>query len=258
MPDNEVPIIPLDSSKWEEPVTDFFGEVVKSEYRTTDDAKGHDGRTFTESRGLPRPGRSWHVEIKRLDAVYDLADGTTAPVTVYMDIDLERLVNGRMVPVPPGNNKPTFVIDRWNKAGLVLAPKPEAAIGKKAQFRTERTHDFGGPQRAKSLTYPLKLLPDGYEFAGDVIRFQVKEKTSLEQAAELVEGSTAPAEQVAEVDVPSLLVGTENTSADLQAFVAAHPDLSAEIKIALLTEDLVGQYVSDGVLVVKEGKLTLP
>ena len=40
--------------------------------------------------------------------------------------------------------------------------------------------------------------------------------------------------------------------------MAAHPDLSAEVKIALLTEDLVGQYVSDGVLVVKEGKLTLP
>ena len=250
---NDVPIVPLDTSKWEEPVTDFFGVVTKSEYRTTDDAKGQDGRTFTESRGLPRPGRTWHVEIQRLDAIYDLADGTTAPVTVYMTVDLERLSNGRMISVPFGDNKPTFTVDKWNESGLRLAPAPGAVIGKKAQFRLERTHKFGG-MTAKDIVYPTKLLPDGYQYTSEVTRFQVKEKTSLEQAAEAVEASTGPAE----VDVPSLLVGTENTDEGIQAFVKAHPDLPGDVKVALLTEGLADQYISDGALVVKAGKLAAP
>lgn len=253
MVENEVPIVPLDTSKWEEPIIDFFGVVRKSEYRTTDDAKGKDGRTFTETRGLPRPGRTWHVEIERLDAIYDLPDGATAPVTVYMTVDLERLSNGRMVPVPYGDNKPTFTVDKWNEAGLRLAPTPGAVIGKKAQFRLERTHKFGS-MVAKDIVYPTKLLPDGYEFTGEVSRFQVRERTSLEQAAEAVEASTAPIEVV---DIPALLVGVESTDEGIQAFVKAHPDLPGDVKVALLTEDLVGQYIADGTLVVKDGLLAL-
>jgi len=239
MTDTNVPLVPLDTAQWQEPTLEFVGEVKVCEFRTTDDAKGRDGRTFTETRGLPRPGRTWHVEVDRLDAVYDLEDGTNAPVRVYMTVDLERLIDGVMSPVTRGDNKPTFTIDQWSKAGIRLMPDPTRVVGVRAEFTLARTKMFRGAA-AKDVLYPTKILAKDFQFAGEVRHFQVKAKatpTNLDDYA-----TASPTLESSGVDVAALVRSEGLDLADrtaVQAFIKSHPELPAEDKVALATGEFV-------------------
>lgn len=246
MPD-EAPIIPLDTSEWAEPTTEFVGKVTKSEFRTTDDATGKDGRTFTETRGLPRAIRTWHVEVERFDALFDLPDGENAPVTAYMTVDLERLTDGTISPVARGQNKATFVTDKWAEAGLRLGVSPEKAVGVNAEFTLLRTKMFSG-MAAKDILYPTKILPQDFKYEGDVRHFQVKGDQSLADFAEEAQ-PTAAAEPTAEVDVASLLVGLNaDDPKAVNAFIKEHPEIAGDVRVDIVTGDYVEALIKDGKL----------
>lgn len=255
----EVPIIPVDSSQWEEPVNEFPATITVCDFRTTNDARGKDGRTFTETRGYPRAGRTWHVEAQRLDAVRDMLDGTTSPVTAFMTVDMEHMVNGQMKPVMRGDNKVTYISDRWGTAGMRVGITPETLVGKNAWFKQERTHKFGSGDfaPAKDLLYPLRILPEDYKFDGEIIRFKQRaQEQSLEEAAEEV--AAAPV-QTGEMDV-SVLVGlpAEHDLAVYGTFIKEHSELPDSLKVKLVGPDLVEGLVKEGKLKVKDGKLILP
>lgn len=256
----EVPIIPVDSSQWEEPVHEFPGVITVCKFLTTDDAKGKDGRTFTETRGLPRPGRTWHVEVERLDAIRDMLDGTTSPITAFMTIDMERLGEGGMRPVLRGDNKVTYVSDKWAQANFRVGVKPESLVGKRAQFKQERTHKFGSGDfaPAKDLLYPLRELPADWKFTGDVLRFKQRaQEQTLEEAAGEVTSSGS--DSTGEWDV-SVLVGlpAKHDLAVYGPFIQEHSDLPGDMKIGLVGPDLVDGLVKEGKLKVEDGKLALP
>lgn len=244
---NGTPIIPLTTGEWAEPTTEFVGICRVSKFQTTDESKGKDGRTFTESRGLPRAARQWHVEVERFDAIYDLPDGQNAPVTVYMTIDLERFSDGTLSPVPRGDNKATFTVDKWSEAGMRLGVKPEVAEGVIAHYTLLRTKMFRGAA-AKDILYPTKILPKDYKYEGDIRHFEVKGDQSLADVAAESETSVAA---VPEVDVAALLVEAKlnpDDEAAVLAFVKAHPELPAETKVGVTTGELVDSLIEAGAI----------
>ena len=255
MPDEKLPEVVLDADQWEDPTVEFFGTITKCEFRTSDDAKAKDGRTFTEIRDLPRAIRTWHVEVERMDAVYDLPDGESAPVTVYMTIDLERLVNGKLVPLTMsrGDNKPTYTVGKWKDNGFLPGRDPGSLVGRKAQFKLERTHKFSG-MMAKDILYPIKALPEGFVFDGEVSRFTVKERPgSLEQSAAEVEGTAASAE----FDISTLAGLPIEPGSEVYEFVKDHTDLPDDVKSGLVTGELQAALIEDGKMKDKKGKLAL-
>lgn len=261
MVDEVVPDILLDPSKWTEPTEQFFGKVVTCKLGTTDDAKDKEGRTFTELRGLPRAIRTWHVVIERLDAVYDLEDGRTAPVHVYMTIDLERYVDGKFIPatINKGNNKATFTVTKWSDAGLRLAPKPEANEGKLCEFERLRSKMFG-TMAAKDITYPLTILPENFEFKGDVRHFKPK-AVSLDDAAANVEAESQAAGAVAPYDEDELVALLVGVAADDVAALTqskAYEYVTGDAKVKLIDGDLQKGLIAADKLVVIDGKYALP
>jgi len=255
MPNEKPPEVVLDADQWEDPTVEFFGTITKCEFRTSDDAKAKDGRTFTEIRGYPRAVRTWHVEVERMDAVYDLPDGESAPVTVYMTIDLERLVNQRLVPLTMsrGDNKPTYTVGKWKDNGFLPGRDPESLVGRKAQFKLERTHKFSG-MMAKDILYPIKALPEGFVFDGEVSRFTVKERPgSLEQSAAEVEGTEA----ATEFDIGTLVGLPVEPGPEVYEFVKDYTDLPDDVKAGLVTGELQAALIEDGKMTAKKGKLVL-
>lgn len=256
-----LPDILLDPEKWTEPTEQFFGKVIECGFGTTDDSKGKDGRTFTETRGLPRAIRTWRTVIERLDAVYDLEDGTTAPVHVYMTIDLERYVDGKFIPISisKGANKATFTVTKWNSAGARLAPDPTKNVGKIFEFERLRSKLFG-TVAAKDITYPLKALPDNFVYQGDVRHFQPK-AASLDDAAASVEAVSEAASTAAAFDedeLVNLLVGV--TADDVAALTTskAYEYVTGEPRVKLIDGDLQKGLIAAGKLVVADGKYALP
>ena len=255
MTDERPPEVVLDADQWEDPTVEFFGTITKCEFRTSDDAKAKDGRTFTEIRELPRAIRTWHVEVERMDAVYDLPDGESAPVTVYMTIDLERLVQGKLVPLTMsrGDNKPTYTVGKWKDNGFLPGRDPGSLVGRKAQFKLERTHKFSG-MMAKDILYPIKALPEGFTYDGDISRFTVKERPgSLEQSAAEVEGTAAEA---AEFDIKVLVGLPVEPGPEVFAFVKDH-DLPDDVKTGLVTGEYQANLIEEGKMKDKKGKLAL-
>lgn len=262
--ENEIPFIPLDTSQWTEPTRRFLGKLTMCRYGTTDDAKGKDGRTFTETRGLPRPTRTFRVEVERLDAIYDLPTGDHAPVMAYLTLDLEKkLKDGRIVPLSiggKGDNKPTFTLIKWATAGVSLAPDPSVNEGLIAEWEELPSKLFGG-MAAKGILYPVKLLPKDYKFDGEVQHFEVKrEQTAdLDQMAAEATAVDSAAATFDDDELAAMLVGTTDETETTGPFVKAHGELPADIKLGIVTGDVQTRLVADGKLVKgKDGKYALP
>jgi hypothetical protein len=258
--ENILPDIGLDPSKWTEPTEQFFGKIIECGFGSTDDSKGKDGRTFTESRGLPRPIKTFRAVIERLDAVYDLDDGTSAPVHVYLSLDLERYVDGKFIPanLNKGSNKATFTLTKWNENGVRLAPDPTVNVGKICEFERLRSKLFGNVA-AKDITYPLNTLPDNYVFTGEMRHFKPK-SSSLDDAAASVEAST-PAAVAAAYDEDELVALLVDVVADDVAALTqskAFEYVSGEARVKLVDGDLQKGLVAAGKLVVIDGKYALP
>ncbi len=256
-----LPNIVLDPTQWTEPSEQFFGKIIECGFGTTDDSKGRDGKTFTEFRELPRPIRTWRVVIERLDAVYDLDDGTTPPVHVYMTIDLERYVDGKFIPVSisKGANKATFTVTKWTEAGVRLAPDPTKNVGKICEFERLRSKMFGSVA-AKDITYPLKVLPENFVFQGDIRHFKPK-AISLDEAAATVETEAQAASAAATIDedeLATLLVGV--LVDDIPALTAskAYEAVTGDARVKLIDGNFQKELLAAGKLVVVDGKYALP
>ena len=265
--------ISLDPTKWAEPKESLIGRIVKCEYSDTDQAKSRDGETFTEMRGWPRAGQTWVVEVERLDAVYVNSEtGEKSPIKRYLSVDLERYdekaTPPQMKPVTQGNNKAQFLLGKWNDK-LKLAPDPTKNVGAVCEFELLRSKNFGGPQPAKNLLYPLKVLarPDqgaDFVFHGEVqeISFDPSrnEGESLEDAAasQETEKPKAKSEQMDEEAVFNALVGIDPEDEDaLTKFVTSNKaNIPSAIKTALIAGDFIQAAIEAGSLKVEDGKLS--
>lgn len=181
-PTNTVPVIPLDPTKWAEPINKGIGRITVCRFSDTDQAMGrpgseNEGMTFTEMRGWPRAGATWELNIERLDAVYrNKETGETSPMTRYQTIDLERYNERehKMVTVMQGNNKAKFIIDKCLAAHMGFGAggiHPEINVGMVVEFETLASKNFGGPNPAKNLLYVTKILAkpgEEYEYRGEV------------------------------------------------------------------------------------------
>ena len=249
--------IPLDPGAWTEPTETFVGKLVTCARSDTDQSRGKDGRTFTESRGYPRALRTFKVVIERADAVWDNTDGTTSPAKEYMELNLEKFVDGRFIPMnlSKGNNKPTFTLEMWKKAGVSLAPDPTVNEGHYYVFTKLRSKMFG-TVAAKGIIYPTQKLPDDYAYKGD-IRHIASNTASLDDAASAVEAGSTEAATAATFDegeLAALLVGVKvDDTAAITAFIGEHKELPANVRLELVDGDIQKRLVEAGTLTVEKG-----
>lgn len=261
---NTVPDIPLDPTKWEIPTQRFFGRINVCRKVTTDDIKDKEGNTFTELRQWPSPGKVFQVEIERHDAVYQLPDGTTAPVKRYLSLDLHRFNERehKVVPVAPGDNKVTFTLTKWIAAKIQLEPTPEKNEGLDCEFEFIPTKMFRG-NAAKNILYPIKVMPKGWTYEGEVEVFQVKE-----QIQDLAEDSGTPAtdisvssnghgptQEMTEADLIALFDGlkADDEDAMVELMAANKGRLSTAQRLEIMGGDVTKRFIDDGKLAVVDG-----
>lgn len=242
--------ISLDPTNWEEAYEEFPGTVESVEHRLSADE-------YNEKAHLPEPIQQFHIVVVRDDAIYKLADGSTAPVRVYSGCDLQKKNRaGVIVPVAPGENKPTFMLTQFAKAKVVLSTDPEklaALKGVKCMWRRYRTMSFPGGFQAKNILYPVQVLSPDYKFAGEVQEFTVSATPaeSLEDAA----GATPEADAATREELVEALAGTDE-SFDADA-LSEEPfrRASGADKTALVRGEFQEAAVADGLLKVEDGKL---
>lgn len=254
--------VPLDPGAWTEPEEKFIARLAECRRSTTDESHGKDGRTFTEARQLPRPLQQFRVVWERLDAVWENADGTVSPVKVYMTLDLEKFVDGRVISMAlsKGNNKATYTLEMWKKAGVRLAPDPTVNEGCIFEVTRLRSKLFGTVS-AKDITYPIQKFPEGYVYKGDIRRIQ-SQATSLDDAAAGVEATVQTSSQAASFDedeLAALLAGVpaEDTAA-LTAFVGTHKEIPADMRLALIDGAPQKALIEAGKLAVIDGVYAVP
>lgn len=275
MPGN-APNIPLDPSQWETPKSRGIAIIEVCQYETTDDSKTKEGVTFTDFFQLPRPAQTWHVVLKRLDAVYvnKVTGEKTYEVKRYQTLQLERYDATKKVwrPQTAGDNKNNYIIERWLKAGIRLQD-PTLAVGMVIEYEVEMTHKFNG-NIAKNLLYPLKVLArpgETYDYRGEVEEFEFdpnrEDATSLDQAAEEVTSTEtsgakgkAASTKLDKQAVLALIVGMDPEDGDaIGNMVGEHKaELEGPMRTALVSGVFVEEAVEAGDLVVVEGVYALP
>jgi len=241
------PDILLDPATWAESYEEFPGKVIECRFRPS-------GEKYNETLGLMRPIKQWQVIVERLDAIYDLPDGTTAPVRVYLTIDLERQVgqgpNARIVASlkKDTESKGTFCVGAWIKAGFDIGRDPSTAEGTVAMFRRWRSKQFG-TLTAKNLLIPTEKLPAGYSYEGEISRFVVQQSETLEEAA-------APAAVNFE-DVAAKLVGQPADDPDVALLSDPVFAGNASLKTALVSGKPVTDLQEKGLITVDDGVIAL-
>lgn len=288
--ENEIPIIPLDPTKWAEPITKGIGRIIKCRFATTDDAMGrpgseNEGMTFTEMRGWPRAGRTWELDILRLDAVWKNKD--TSEITEmhrFQTVDLERFNERehKMMPVLNGNNKAKYIVDKCVAAHMRLSPDPTVMEGAVVEYEVLASKNFGGPNPAKNLLYITRILAkagEEYEYRGDVdeVEFDPNREggsgsgMSLDDAASAISSggaksngksaSKAASSVLDKAGVFALMVGMsydETEGGDFSDLVADHKgDFDAATKTGLLTGAFASDAIENGELVVVDGVLAI-
>lgn len=175
----------IDPRGWIEPKETFPGEVIVSCYRECD-PKYMEPNPF-RATALPRPVWQWDLRVKRLDAVYQLLDGSRAEVVRYGGYDLERWNNrtGEIEAVNLRSNKEQQIGNAWVSLYVTVEP-PESLLGKKAMFDFYPSKRVSKNNVAKNILLPISVLPPDWTFTGDVQVFVVSR-----DAAEV--GATADA-----------------------------------------------------------------
>lgn len=162
----------IDPRGWIEPKETFPGEVIVSAYRECDPKYMEPNQYRTVK--LPRPVWQWDLRVKRLDAVFQLPDGSRADVVRYGGYDLERWNNrtGEIEPINLRSNKEALMGGAWVQVFGTIEP-PESLVGKKALFEFYPSKRVGR-NVAKNILLPLvpALAPD-YAFTGEVQVFVV-------------------------------------------------------------------------------------
>lgn len=264
------PPVGIDPAGWDEPKEEFPGEVTVSVFRLCDEKY----MAPTEFRAaLPRAIWQWDLRVKRLDAVYQLFDGSRADVIRYGGYDLERLNNNKAAdlarqglplteaiePVNLRSNKEAMISNAWKGAfptqlGAVIPTDPESARvleGCKAQFEFYPSKRVGR-NVAKNVLLPITALPPDYSFTGNQQVFIVPRRN------EDSDGTTAS------VSVPSAVVSAEVAIEQLPTFLNGQnrsnvPAIMNALPPSLRNGDVVNGLVS-GTLFDKlatDGKITI-
>ena len=248
----------IDPRSWIEPKETFPGRVLVSAYRLCD-PKYMEPNQFRTVR-LPRQIWQWDLRVERLDAVYQLPDGSQVPVVRYGGYDLERY-NARTGTIDPTNlrsNKEVLIGNAWVTCFTTIEP-PESLVGKMADF------EFYPSKRisrnvAKNVLLPIKALPPDWTFVGDKEVFVVtREAQEARQAAAGGGGSaaqstastTAPTGVVVSVaaatmQLPELLHGKNRN--DIAGLINSLPSevRHGDIIDGLISGTLIEQLARDG------------
>ena len=211
----------IDPRGWIEPKETFPGVVITSEYRQCDPKYMEPNQFRTVA--LPRAVWQWDLRVERLDAVYQLPDGSQAAVVRYGGYDLERWNNrtGEIEAVNLRSNKEQQIGNAWVSLFSTVEP-PESLLGKKAMFEFYPSKRVSKNNVAKNILLPISALPPDWTFTGEKQVFVVsREATEAGATADAArDGASAapipqPAAVLSEDDafarLPALLNGLNRT-----------------------------------------------
>ena len=248
----------IDPRSWIEPKETFPGRVIVSAYRLCD-PKYMEPNQFRTVR-LPRQIWQWDLRVERLDAVYQLPDGSQVPVVRYGGYDLERY-NSRKGEIEPTNlrsNKEVLIGNAWVTCFTTIEP-PESLVGKIADF------EFYPSKRisrnvAKNVLLPIRALPPDWTFVGNKEVFIVTREAQEARdaaaggggsAAQSTTGTIAPTGVVVSVAVattqlPELLHGKNRN--DIAGLINSLPSevRHGDIIDGLISGTLIEQLARDG------------
>ena len=213
-PPSSVPSI--DSRGWVEPKETFPGLVLVSTKRECD-PKYMEPNQF-RTLPLPRPVWQWDLRVERLDAKYQLPDGSQAEVIIYGGFDLERW-NDRTKLIEPVNarsNKEALISDAWVRVFGSVEP-PEVLVGKIAMFDFYRSKRIGR-NIARKILLPLGVLDPDYKFTGEVQMFVVprtEESVTTDNGAAGSSAATAVSDEDVYAQLPVILDGHNSNNPSL-------------------------------------------
>ena len=251
------PPIGINPDAWVEPFETWPAEVIVSAYRECDEKY----MVATEFRpALERPVWQWDLRVRRLDARFQLLDGSSADVVKYGGYDLERY-NGRSGQIETINlrsNKEALISNAWIKAFTTIEP-PEVLVGKKAMFEFYPSKRVGR-NVAKNILIPVLALAPDYVFPGEVEIFV--QKTPLDEGA-AIGGSSTGATEAPAITTTEVLRTAEAISAlvpflngvNRATIASIVPSLPANVRTGEVLQGLI-----DGSIVTQlsnEGRITV-
>ena len=247
----------IDPRAWIEPKETFPGKVIVSAYRLCDPKYIEPNQFRTVA--LPRTIWQWDLRVERLDAVYQLPDGSQVPVVRYGGYDLERY-NSRTGTIEPTNlrsNKEVLIGNAWVMCFTTIEP-PESLVGKMAEFEFYPSKRIGR-NVAKNILLPIKALAPDWTFVGDKQVFVVAQEAHDARTGgsdghvsgitgtttPLVTGVSLPMAD-AERKLPTLLHGKNRN--DIAALINGLPNevRHGELIDGLISGTLIERLVSDG------------
>ena len=245
-----------DPRGWIEPKETFPGKVIASAYRLCDE-KYMEPNQFRTQR-LPRQIWQWDLRIERLDAVYQLPDGSQVPVVRYGGYDLERF-NTRTGEIEPTNlraNKEVLIGGAWVACFGSIEP-PEQLVGRMAEFEFYPSKKL---QRnvAKNVLLPLRALTPDYTFVGDKQVFVVTREAQDARGQESGQAAGVPTQQASTIlsaeaalaQVPSLLHGKNRNN--LSELISSLPNdvRRGDIVDGIISGKLIEQLAQDGLITI--------
>ncbi len=232
--------ISIDPSSWKEPVQEFPGLVVESQYRLAPDSykKATEFRPAIED-DLPQ----WSLRIKRLDAIFVTPEGGEADAIRYGGIDLRKWSpsQGMLVDINPNFAKEHYIVTEWKRIVKDIEP-PTILEGSMFMFNFWANKRFGN-MTSRNVTVPTSILPPEYVYAGEVQRIQL---TARDDEAETTTGKTMDLEAATNAVVealPGLKVG------DAQGILAAIPEDARAVNAVvsgIVTGDLIDDLIDSG------------
>lgn len=277
VPDGLPPIagVSIDPSTWVEPKVEFPGKVIVSDYRWANqkyldmviERIMRDSKYTLEqvlaSLAQATPGNhpnipQWNCQVERLDAAFQLPDGSNAPATRFGGIDMVQWNNRekRFMAVVAGGGKAPYITGEWKRVFGTIDP-PSVLVGRLAEFDFYPSKRFGGPQPAKNVLVPTKVLPPDYVFTGEkqiivVTREQAEGQASgdapLAGAPDAGQPSSALRYEDALTQLVPLLDGKDGRPAAAGALIGALPQhlRQSEIVSGLATGELITKLVAEG------------
>lgn len=244
----------LDPAALEEPKETIPVLVVSSRLRWSD-PKYNAATTFRQKFPYRGPGygpegdsiQQWHLELKRLDAVYYHEDGSpfpveggpavqTVPVIMYAGIDLEKMdKNGVVKGIMKTRGKEPFTLGAWTKVAGSLVPDPSVIEGKMFMVQRFREKEIAPGFFAKNVVIPIEVLPPTFVYTGEVLRFKANRETSDGAVADAVSGS-ASAAGISKEDAAKLIAefldakGIDRATADVDVLGLADFPPAARIE----------------------------
>lgn len=202
----------IDPGTWEEPKETFPGLVLVSAYRWSDETYLDNvvSRIVKDSAGTEQALSSeqvltmlaavnpqhipqipqWDLRVKRLDAIFQLADGSQADAVRYGGYDLLTWSKreNTWTNTNPNIGKAALIGNQWKKIAGTIEP-PSVLEGKFFEFEFYASKRLGGTMPAKKVLLPTAVLPPNYAYSGTVTTIVVPDSSDQGTAAETTEAA---------------------------------------------------------------------